>query len=175
MIDRAMRTWMLAQWIKLGNNQRSPFQCLEGASGFFTMLTHSHAEGQSGMDIEWISEVSRHNWPLPRGMTMCSRFPIQIHRVLSAECWVHKFGQSQDSHFCRSSALSAADLGLRFRAKCLMGAGCWPATEVKAVLLRYTHSIGSMPTSADLRTEMWHIYTTCNYYRLLYEYGEMMI
>ena len=31
---------------------------------FLTMLTHSHAEGQSGiMDIELISEVNRHNQP----------------------------------------------------------------------------------------------------------------
>ena len=27
------------------------------------MLTHSHAEGQSGMNIEWLSEVNQHNQP----------------------------------------------------------------------------------------------------------------
>ena len=46
-------------------NQRSSFKRLEGSSGFFTILTHSHADGQSCMNIEWIYEVYRHNQPQP--------------------------------------------------------------------------------------------------------------
>ena len=38
--------------------------------------------------------------------------------------------------FCRSSALSAADLGLRFRVKCLVGGGCCPTTLTSADLFR---------------------------------------
>ena len=63
-IDRVMITCMLAHWMKPRYNQSaSSFQHLEGASGFFTMLTHSQAERQSCMDIAWISNVYWHNQP----------------------------------------------------------------------------------------------------------------
>ena len=34
------------------------------------MLTHSHEEGQSGMNIEWISKVYGHNQPQPPDMSL---------------------------------------------------------------------------------------------------------
>ena len=60
-IDLVVITCMLAHWMKPRYNQPAIFQHLEGASGFFTVLTHSHAEGQSGMNTEWISNVYWHN------------------------------------------------------------------------------------------------------------------
>ena len=51
-------------------NQRSSFQRLEETSRFFTMLTDSHAEGQSSMHIEWISEVYRQNQLRPPGISL---------------------------------------------------------------------------------------------------------
>ena len=54
-----MRTCMLAHWIKPCNNQSAIFQRLEGASGFFTMLTYSHAEGhEQWMDIRGLPTQS---------------------------------------------------------------------------------------------------------------------
>ena len=41
-------------------NPRSTFQCLEGASDLYT-----HAEGQSSMNIEQITELNQANQPQP--------------------------------------------------------------------------------------------------------------
>ena len=67
------------------------------------MLTHSQVDGQSGMNIEWISEVYWHNQPRPPniiletvGTTMImiwlcqSLCPLSTSGVwiLSVECWL---------------------------------------------------------------------------------------
>ena len=87
-IDHVMRTCMLAHWIKPRNittNQRSSFQRFEGAYRVSTMLTHSHAEGQSSMNNEGVSDVYRHNQPRPLdislgtvGMTMIHTKSLQL-------------------------------------------------------------------------------------------------
>lgn len=54
--------------------------------------------------------------------------------------------------FCNSSARKAADLDLRFKVKCLLGAGTEPAVAAKAFLFKYRHSRGRMDLSECLRT-----------------------
>lgn len=56
-------------------------------------------------------------------------------------------------HFWRSSALSVADLGFLFSAKCFTGCGCCPVVAIRAVLLRNWHSIGNICMSIVFLTE----------------------
>lgn len=67
-------------------------------------------------------------------------------------------------HFCSSSALRMADLGLRLRAKCLTGWGRGPVAATRAVLFKNWHSIGSILTLAHFFTIITEIVYSSAFY-----------
>ena len=110
-------------------------------------LVRTTATDQSG-PLPLTSQDHCH-WPVRTSATNLSGPPP----LTSQNRWTDKLFQYVYVHFCNSSALRAADFGLRCRAKCFTGCDCWPATDMRAARPKYGHSIGNMLMSWHFRTE----------------------
>ena len=66
-IDHSVRTWKSPRWTKPRSNQSASFLPVSGRSirALRKAYSYSHAEGQSSMDIEWITEFYAVNQPRP--------------------------------------------------------------------------------------------------------------